>query len=147
MIDERHGSVLSATERGSVDAGGRHQSPPGISFFDQQRTSEAIMLGWNFCPYCGHRRYQHGRKGCEHVETVGHVVKIKPDGSFTLKHPLSERENDRLFDCKIHNDLQTPDLGLPKDGEWSIIENSEGGWGFEPPDKAREQCACKKVML
>ena len=27
----------------------------------------------NFCPQCGHRNYQHGKGGCEHIEVA------KPD--------------------------------------------------------------------
>jgi hypothetical protein len=27
-------------------------------------------MAWNFCPWCGHRVYQHNIKGCTHVDAV-----------------------------------------------------------------------------
>jgi Family of unknown function (DUF6085) len=95
-------------------------------------------MGVNFCSHCGHRGYQHGEKGCKNVETTGHIVKVDAKG-FTLKHPVAERIDDKLFDCQIHNDL----VALPvADGVYAIVENGSGGWSFEPEARAQTQCEC-----
>ncbi len=99
-------------------------------------------MAWNFCPYCSHRVFQHTATGCRHVDTTRHIVRISDDGSWTLKHPMAEREADRLFDCIIHNDLNRPDMGMPSPGEWAIVENANGGWSFEPASKGRTLCDC-----
>lgn len=98
------------------------------------------MTTWNYCPICGHRIYQHSNKGCRHIETTGHIVRVGDDG-FILKHPVIERENDRLFDCPLHTQLMNMS-SLPKPGEYAIIFNDRGGFSFEAPDKARTPCDC-----
>ena len=104
-------------------------------------------MRWNFCPNCGHRVYHHNERGCEHVETTAHVVKVDETG-WTLKHPVAEREADKLFDCKIHGELTDLDEYLfpEQPGEYSIIENGNGGWSFEPAEKGRTQCECDVAL-
>ena len=47
-------------------------------------------MTWNFCPFCGHRLYQHGSEGCEHVDidntTNPKVIRTPCD--CTHPHPL-----------------------------------------------------------
>lgn len=97
----------------------------------------------NYCPNCGHRMFQHGRKGCQHVETVGHIVRVTSAG-WTLKHPVSERENDKLFDCIVNVRLSAiMARGGPVLGEYAIVEKDDGSWSFKsPPEQARQQCDC-----
>ena len=71
----------------------------------------------NFCPECGHRVYQHDAKGCVHKTQVHHLVRIEPDG-FTVKHPLAEREQDKLFDCTVLAEL-TGLTGFPHPGDYA----------------------------
>jgi hypothetical protein len=53
---------------------------------------EPSLIGstWNFCPFCGHRLYQHGSEGCEHVDidntTNPKVIRTPCD--CTHPHPL-----------------------------------------------------------
>lgn len=28
------------------------------------------MTTWHFCPWCGHRLYQHNKEGCLHIDVV-----------------------------------------------------------------------------
>lgn len=101
-------------------------------------------MRWNYCPECSHRVYKHNAEGCEHVETTGHVVKISGDETFTLKHSMSERENDRLFDCQIHTRLmQVLPVMFLKAGEYAVVEDVDGELGFKPPDEARTPCDCE----
>jgi len=100
----------------------------------------------NYCSNCGHRTYQHARGRCQHVETVGHIVRITED-DWTLKHPLAERDNDKLFNCSIHDSISVPAGTLatwPEPGEYSI-EMDRGVWVFGPPEAAHQQCDCEDV--
>lgn len=102
------------------------------------------MMTWNFCPSCGHRIYQHDTYGCTHETQQHHIIRITDDG-WTLKHPLAEREQDKLFDCKIHQEIQSYASYYDDVGDYAIIENSNGGWSFEPVDKATEKCDCSST--
>lgn len=97
-------------------------------------------MQWNFCPFCGHRTYQHDGTRCTHTTQVHHIVRVTSEG-WTLKHPLAEREKDALFDCKIHADLQTV-TGWPQPGDYAIMVHKNNGWAFEPASKATEPCDC-----
>jgi len=97
----------------------------------------------NYCPNCGHRSYQHARGKCQHIEMVGHIIKITED-DWKLKHPLAERENDKLFDCPIHDSISVPAgtfVTWPEPSEY-FIEMDRGVWVFGPPGAARQQCPC-----
>jgi hypothetical protein len=97
---------------------------------------------WNFCPFCGHRIYQHGLHGCEHVDVNEHehVVRLKDDGTFTLKHPIEERLNNSLFDCAVYAALYNM-ANLPGPGEYAVRETDECSWVFEAPE-APGECDC-----
>jgi Family of unknown function (DUF6085) len=105
-------------------------------------------MPWNYCPNCGHRTDQHnnpapGRTGgCTHQTQTHHIIRVtdREQRNWTLKHPLQERENDKLFDCKTHADLQH--TTLPQPGDWAIIENPADGWTYEPPNQAHQPCNC-----
>lgn len=63
-----------------------------------------------------------------------HIVSIGIDG-FTLQHPLVERINSTLFDCTVHAaivDYFDSGGGAPKQGQYYIVFNDNGGWAFEP---------------
>jgi hypothetical protein len=48
-------------------------------------------MSWNFCPWCGHRLYQHNDGGCLHVDIIH-----GDDGSELERKPC---------DCKHGNPL------------------------------------------
>ena len=61
---------------------------------------------------------------------IHHVVDIREETeTFSLKHPLRERLDDALLDCRIFEDLKT--VVMPSGGRWRIVENDNGGWSFE----------------
>jgi hypothetical protein len=109
-------------------------------------------MNWEFCPLCGHRIYQHSgpdhftgkwQGGCTHVETTGHVVKFNRDATFTLKHPMAERESDKLFECTVHQRISQ--IGLTEVftlGEFAVVETDDGTLSFVDSDKARTMCDC-----
>lgn len=98
---------------------------------------------WSFCPVCGHRIYQHSNEsGCTRVETTGHVLKVTKT-QWTLKHPVAERESDKLFQCPFQHEISCWDTTrFPQPGEYALVENDGGGWSFEPASHAREVCEC-----
>lgn len=99
-------------------------------------------MKWNYCPFCGHRVYHHGGDGCGHREQVHHIALLSGD-STTVKHPAREREDDKLFGCGVLMQISGHRADRPKPvGEYAVIENGSGGWAFEPPDRAYEQCDC-----
>jgi hypothetical protein len=107
-------------------------------------------MDWNFCPVCGHRIYQHQGPatftgkwdgGCTHVETTGHVLKVTKTG-WTIKHPVSERDSDKLFECTVHQEISdTLTADRLKPGEYAVVD-SEAGLGFADANQARTQCDC-----
>lgn len=100
----------------------------------------------NYCPNCGHRVYQHGKNGCEHVETVGHIIRFMPDG-WMLKHPRAEQDNDEILSCPVRM-LLPPALStpVPTSGEYALIDIN-GQITFGPPDSARAQCDCQTTII
>ena len=99
----------------------------------------------NYCSNCGHRTYQHGTGNrCQHVETVGHIVKIVANtsatGGWMMRHPVAER-NDDLFDCPMVKSFLDVVAEWPEPGEYAL-SSSNGGISFWPPEIARQQCPC-----
>ena len=43
-------------------------------------------MSWNFCPWCGHRVYQHGDKGCQHITQVNRPCSDPQCGDSTWDH-------------------------------------------------------------
>lgn len=96
----------------------------------------------SFCPGCGHRTYQHTADGCTKVEQIHHIASVTADG-VTIKHPIAEREEDRLFECTVLNEVMSVSYRV-NEGCYAIIHNRNGGWSFEPQDKASEPCGCTR---
>jgi hypothetical protein len=96
---------------------------------------------WNFCPGCGHRIYQHGSDGCQHVDQIYHVASLVGD-STTVKHPAREREDDKLFECGVLAAIcALPDRPKPV-GHYCVTQNGDGAWVFSPERQAYRQCTC-----
>lgn len=104
-------------------------------------------MDWNYCPTCSHRIYQHHGEGCAHLTQVHHIASFK-GGTITIKHPLAERERDKLFDCTVLAEVQSAlafrAFGGAKD-DLAVIANENGGWSFEPVDKATQLCDCPVI--
>ena len=115
---------------------------------ESPRTDQRKLLTMsNYCSNCGHRTYQHARGKCQHIETVGHVVKIVANASATggwmMRHPVAER-NDDLFDCPMVKSFLDVVAGWPEPGEYAL-SSSNGGISFWPPEVARQQCDCGNI--
>jgi hypothetical protein len=106
-------------------------------------------MKWNFCPYCGHRTYQHTTEGCTHVTQTHHIAAIT-NNNITIKHPLAEREEDRLFDCKVLaqiTKIASEDSIQP--GTYACIDEGHTGetgyWTFRPVSEANQICNCTSL--
>jgi hypothetical protein len=100
-------------------------------------------MNWNYCPNCGHRIYQHNDgDGCIHETQIHHIIRVHEAAGFTIKHPLAEREQDKLMDCPVHQQIlgSAPPSWI-KPGDYALVYASDG-WAFESVDKATQMCDC-----
>lgn len=52
---------------------------------------------------------------------IHHIVRFDDRGYFNVKHPLRERIDSELLDCRIHEEVgRWCDDGNPADGTWRI---------------------------
>ena len=50
---------------------------------------------WNFCPYCGHRIFQHNGEGCTHTEMLeSYVHVVNEEGK-----PENRRVTEEVLPC------------------------------------------------
>jgi Family of unknown function (DUF6085) len=59
-----------------------------------------------------------------------HIVEFE-EQHFSVKHPLRERIDDKLFECTLHQDIR--DLSGPpvKPGKYRVTWNGDPDWGYE----------------
>lgn len=105
---------------------------------------ETLVVGEDGCPVCTH--IDCSRPGAltellENDETE-HVVTIREDG-FTVEHPLRERLDGALHECKLHQDLQGADGPPEEPGRYRVVSHQPdavsesyrlgpvGAWDFE----------------
>jgi hypothetical protein len=80
-------------------------------------------MNWNYCPNCGHRIYQHNDgDGCIHETQIHHIIRVHEAAGFTIKHPLAEREQDKLMDCPVHQQIlgSAPPSWI-KPGDYALV--------------------------
>lgn len=100
------------------------------------------------CPSCGHHslavvdgRVGCGHRGCKEPDAVrriladpeiNHVVRIHPDETFTVRHPLIERLGNRLMECgvltTIHRVLQHSPGIEPGDYRVALVKDGAVQW-------------------
>lgn len=67
-------------------------------------------MSWNFCPWCGHRVYQHCSTGCLHVE---HPYRACADTACPDFNPSSHphgHDVEEPCDCRVAHSLL---VGVP----------------------------------
>jgi hypothetical protein len=62
-------------------------------------------------------------------QSVHHVVNMRSDGGFTMKHPLRERLEDELFECELHELLAS--APPPLSGKYLVRGTMESGYDWE----------------
>jgi hypothetical protein len=55
---------------------------------------------WNFCPWCGHRTYQHGAISCEHKDQKRVYCPDPQCGDSTWDHDCEDAIVDVPCECK-----------------------------------------------
>jgi hypothetical protein len=66
------------------------------------------VASWSFCPWCGHRLYQHNAEGCLHVEVVLRECTdehCQADVIVTGEGGTHAHETPEQCDCKHGNPL------------------------------------------
>lgn len=108
-----------------------------------------------FCPACGQdqlRRKSNGTLRCTVPDCtdpdaaqkiladpeIHHIVRFDEHGYFNVQHPLRERIDGALLDCKIYDVVRSEceGVGCPGEGPWRIRpvseHNLDANWVWEP---------------
>ena len=60
-----------------------------------------------------------------------HVVQFDADG-FTVRHPLRERLDDALMECRLHAHIAGLNGPPVRPGRYRAHDNGQGRWTWEP---------------